>query len=272
MTERREPLGAGEEAEAVGWDTDLYETRHDFVHQEAADLVDLLDPTPGERVLDLGCGTGHLADDMRDRGATVVGLDRSAEMLAEARTSYPALSFLLGDARALPFAGSLDAVFSNAALHWIPPADAATVATQIRTALRPGGRLVAELGGRGNVGSIVAALEASLRKHGHDPAGRNPWYFPSVGEYATVLEEAGFEVQFARLFDRPTPLDDGEAGLSNWIAMFAEGYLEGLADDERATVVAETEDRLRPDRFQDGTWVADYRRLRVVAVRDPEVD
>lgn len=258
-------LGTG--ASAADWDADLYERRHGFVHREAADLVDLLDPSPGDRVLDLGCGTGHLAADLRDRGAAVVGLDRSAEMLHEARRRYDGLPVIRGDARWLPVHRSLDGVFSNATLHWVPPDDAEPAARAIHSALRPGGRFVAELGGEGNVATISEAVEASLRDNGHDPTGRNPWYFPSLGEYATVLETAGFEVRYARLFDRPTPLEGAESGLRDWLSMFAEAYLEGLAPTERERVVAAVEDRLRPALFEDGTWIADYRRLRVVAVR-----
>lgn len=264
MTDGSEPT---DESRAAGWDADLYETRHGFVHREAADLVDLLDPTPGERVLDLGCGTGHLAAEIRDRGAAVVGLDRSAEMLREAHERYPGLPVLQGDARWLPFDRAMDAVFSNATLHWVPAADATHAAAAVHGAIRPGGRFVAELGGEGNVATIAEALEASLRDHGHDPSGRRPWYFPSLPAYTAVLADAGFEVRYARLFDRPTPLDGGEAGLRNWIAMFADDYLEGLAPADREAVIAAVEDRLRPVLFEDGTWVADYRRLRVVAVR-----
>lgn len=264
MTDGGEPT---DDSGAAGWDADLYERRHGFVHREATDLVDLLEPMPDEDVLDLGCGTGHLAAAIRDRGATVVGVDRSAEMLREARERYPGLSVLRGDARSLPFEQAMDAVFSNATLHWVPPDEADRVAAAVHTALRPGGRFVAELGGEGNVSTIADALETSLRDHGHDPAGRRPWYFPSLPTYAALLGDAGFEVRYARLFDRPTPLDGGESGLRDWIAMFAEAYLEGLDTAEREAVIAAVEDRLRPVLFEDGTWVADYRRLRVVAVR-----
>ncbi|WP_254534529.1 methyltransferase domain-containing protein [Halomarina litorea] len=246
------------------WDADLYESSHGFVHEASADLVDHLDPREDERVLDVGCGTGHLTRRIADRCSLAVGVDRDPAMLARARAEYPSLSLLRGDARALPVSG-FDAVFSNAALHWVPEADAGRVAQSVARALAPGGRFVAELGGTGNVAALVSAIEGNVEAAGHDP-GPNPWYFPSVGEYAGVLEGAGFEVRLARLFDRPTPLS-GEAGLREWVEMFGGSLLAPVPESDRESVLDGVEDRLRDDHYRDGEWVADYRRLRVVAVR-----
>jgi len=254
------------------WDADRYDDDHAFVYEASQDLIDLLDPEQGERIADLGCGTGHLtatiaeavnaADRAGDSDGMAVGFDRSREMIAEARSTYPAVDFLRADARSLPFENSLDAVFSNAVLHWISDQEAAI--WSIHDALRPGGRLVAELGGVGNVATITDALEAELAARGY-PA-EHGWYFPSPGEYASLLESRGFEVRDLRLFDRPTPLD-GEDGLANWIRGFGDDLLAPLSADARTAVVRAVEDRCRDALWTDGEWVADYRRLRVVAVR-----
>lgn len=248
------------------WNPNTYDGRHSFVFEYGEDVVGLLDPQPGERILDLGCGTGHLTNRIAETGAEVVGIDRAPEMLEEAQRTYPERRFVRADARTLPFADAFDGVFSNAVLHWIAEQDA--VVRSVAAALRPGGRFVVELGGSGNVGSIVEAVETELRERGYGV--QNPWYFPSVGEYAAKLESHGFEVQYATLFDRPTELDEGAAGLSVWLDMFGDSLLSPLSDDEREAVVSAVEDELRDDHFDEDVWVADYRRLRVVAVLDHE--
>jgi len=247
------------------WDADAYDGAHAFVYEYGADLLDLLEPRPDERVLDVGCGTGHLAAEIAATGAEVVGIDASAEMVAEAREHHPETEFVHADAREFEAAAPFDAVFSNAALHWITEQDA--VLDSVAGALRPGGRFVAELGGTGNVAAIVDAVRAAAADRGYDV--ESPWYFPGVGEHATRLEAHGFEVRYARLFDRPTELDDGRDGLAQWLGMFGDGLLAPVPDDEREAVVADVEDRLRGELFADGTWTADYRRLRFLAVYDP---
>lgn len=251
------------------WDPDDYDGGHDFVYEYGAGVLELLDPEAGERVLDLGCGTGHLAAEIADAvGETgeVLGLDRSAEMVAEARTDYPDLPVVKADARAFAASEPFDAVFSNAALHWITDQEAVT--ERVADLLRPGGRYVAELGGSGNVERIVeAVIEACARRdHEADP----PWYFPSMGEHATLLERHGLEVTYARLFDRPTDLEGDEDGLREWLGMFGDSLLAEVPPDEREAVLADVEDRLRPDLYdpESRTWTADYRRLRFVAWLD----
>src|SRR5277367_806312 len=184
----------------------------------AARLLELLDAQPGERVLDLGCGTGTMAAQIAETGAIVTGTDRSAEMIRQAREKYPALKFTVMDARELEFAGPFDAVFSNAALHWIKEPE--LVIEGIASCLGPGGRFVAEFGGKGNIGTLIAACESAWKNSAPTEKMPNPWYFPSLAEYAGLLEKHGFEVTFASLFDRPTPLEDGERGLQNFLEMF----------------------------------------------------
>jgi trans-aconitate methyltransferase len=166
-----------------------------------------------------------------------------------------------GDARAIGHDSDLDAILSNAVLHWVPEADKAAVS--MIAALRPGGRLVAEFGGSGNTTAVLAAAEDVRAEFGAPPAP-SPWYFPTIGEYATVLERAGFTISAAWLFDRPTRLD-GEHGLAAWLRMFAGHLLAGLADP--AQYLAAVESALRPALWRDGSWWADYRRIRVVAIK-----
>ena len=231
------------------WDTANYEGQHSFVWRYGADLLPLLDAKAGERILDIGCGTGQLTSKIAESGATVVGLDSSPDMIAQARQNYPGIRFLLADAANFTVDEPFDAVFSNAALHWVHDAEGAV--RSIAAALKTGGRFVAEFGGKGNVGALLAAARTIL---GRD---LNPWYFPSAGEYATLLERHGFEIRYASLFDRPTELEDPERGLRDWIAMFGGAEMKGI---ER-----ELEEAVRPQLFRDGRWWMDYRRLRVVA-------
>lgn len=250
---------------ANAWDTDQYETSHSFVYEYGEDLLELLDPQPDERILDLGCGTGQLTSQICKRGATVVGVDQSEAMVAEANAAYPECEFVCADARTFTVAESFDAVFSNAALHWISDQDA--VLESVADALAPGGRFVAELGGAGNVRRIVDAVRRELTDRGYDV--EHPWYFPSVGEYAPQLEDYGFEVRYATLFDRLTELE-GEDGLESWLRMFGDSFFEPLSLDEQADVIGAVEADLRDELYRDGTWFADYRRLRFVAVRSEE--
>ena len=253
------------------WNAALYDQRHSFVYQHGADLLELLAPRPGERILDLGCGTGHLTAQIAARGAEVVGLDASAEMIAEARRNHPQLAFEIADATQFEVpkptvAEPFDAVFSNAVLHWVKPPEKAV--ERIAAALKPGGRFVAEFGGQGNVAAIVDAVGQAVNAAlGRDAGDINPWYYPSVGQYAAILEAHGIEVRYAALFDRPTLLDDRERGLANWLAMFGGPCFAVLPEPLRPRAVADAIERARPHLFRDGQWTADYRRLRVAAVK-----
>ena len=247
------------------WDSSLYDDRHSFVWKKVGDLVDLLAPKAGERILDLGCGTGHLTAQIAARGAVTTGLDASVSMIAQARQNYPKLKFALGDASGFRFEEPFDAVFSNAALHWIP--DAAGVIENIARALKPSGRFVLEMGGKGNIARIVNVLSEVLREAGYAP--RNPWYFPSAGEYAALLEQHGFEIEALWTIERWNKLEHPEKGLREWLEMFAGVWFEGVVEKE--SIIAEIESRLKPQLWRDGAWWADYRRLRLVARRYPRI-
>lgn len=248
------------------WDAKLYNAKHEFVWKYGSDVVALLDPRADERILDLGCGTGHLTAQIAESGARVTGVDRSAEMVAAARLAYPNLRFEISDARKLAFRDEFDAVFSNATLHWIHEPE--LVFQGVWRALCKGGRFVAELGGKGNIRNMQEAFDRALVELGAGKAGEvQPWYYPSVSEYASLAEKNGFEVRFITLFDRPTGLADGTAGMRNWIAMFGADYLEKAEEARREEFLGRVEEILRPKLFRDGQWWADYRRLRLVAYR-----
>lgn len=262
----RDHGGAGPPNE---WDPDDYDGGHDFVYEYGSDVIDLLDPEPGEQILDLGCGTGHLTAEIAEcvgEGGAVLGLDRSAEMVSEARAAYPDLAFLQADARDFAASEAFDAVFSNAALHWM--SDQAAVTERVADLLGPGGRCVAELGGSGNVARVVEAVSAACAERGYE--AHPPWYFPTVGEHATLLERHELEVTCARLFDRPTELEGGADGLREWLGMFGDSLLAEVPPDEQEAVIAAVEERLRPEMYDPDseTWTADYRRLRFVAWRE----
>jgi trans-aconitate methyltransferase len=241
------------------WNATLYEGQHAFVWQYGESLIELLAPQSGESILDLGCGTGQLTARIAQMGAAVRGIDADAAMIAKAQQNYPDLQFAQADARNFLVEAPVDAVFSNAVLHWVTEPDRAIQC--IYQALKPGGRFVAEFGGKGNVEAITQAL-----LHAY-PAYRSPWYFPSVADYATRLEQQGFEVMLAALSDRPTPLEDRDAGLANWLRMFAYGLLGELMPEQQTQVIASVERQLKPALYQEGRWVADYRRLRVLAIK-----
>ncbi|MGD1906384.1 MAG: class I SAM-dependent methyltransferase [Leptolyngbyaceae cyanobacterium] len=245
------------------WDTDLYR-QHSFVWQLGQGVIELLDPQPGERILDLGCGTGQLTAEIAAKGAVVTGIDADAAMVAQAQQHYPEIDFSVADARTFTLPEPIDAVFSNATLHWVNEAEAAI--SQIWATLKPGGRFAAEFGGKGNMAQVLAALASARTALGYGPSTAIPWYFPSVGEYATLLEKQGFEVQLARLFDRPTPLT-GESGMVDWLQMFAGRFLADIPIEAHPDLLKAIEAKLRSRLYQDKQWIADYRRIRVLAVK-----
>jgi len=212
--------------------------------------LELLDPKPGERILDVGCGEGRLTREIAASGATVTGIDDSLAMVHAARDR--GVDALVVDAADMHFDSEFDAAFSNAALHWM--SDRQAVADGIFRALKPGGRFAGEMGGEGNLARIRETLDAELVIRGYvPPAGASNWY-PSGEEFAQVYEEAGFAEIDARLIDRPTKI---EHGLAAWVTTFRKGWLDraGVPEEERAEVAQAVADRL-------GTDIADYVRLR----------
>jgi trans-aconitate methyltransferase len=251
------------------WDPGLYNQRAAFVTAAGNDLVEMLALQAGERVLDIGCGTGELTAALAARGAVVTGLDASPEMIAVAQARYPAMTFLERDAQALAgdeaFAGAFDAVFSNAALHWMPR-QGDVIAGVARALARPG-RLVAEMGGRGNTAAVLRAMREVLPRLGEDPERFIPWTFPGPAEHAALLERHGFRVRLLAHFDRPSRME-GEHGLRTWLTLFSEPLLRALGD-RRERFFSEMEQACRPAlRHEDEAgprWDIDYVRLRFVA-------
>ncbi len=236
------------------WDAAFYDQRHSYVYQYGADLVPLLAPQAGERILDAGCGTGQLTARIAEAGAEVYGIDHSVEMIDKARAAFPALRFDVADLTAFTLPQQFDAVFSNAVLHWVKNADAA--ARCLSDALVPGGRMVAEFGGLHNVAAVCEAAP-----------GEHPWYFAGIPEYGAILARAGIELRQAWLFPRPTKMDDSVSGLRDWIRMFGAHWLDRVPEAGRDEWLAQVEERARPALFRDGNWYIDYWRLRLVAVK-----
>ena len=248
-------------AAGQSWDPARYACHAGFVPELGLAVIALLAPRPGERILDLGCGDGALTARLAHHGCSVVGLDADAAMVRRARER--GIDARLGDGLALPFAAEFDAVFSNAALHWMK-ADPDAVIGGVARALRPGGRFVGELGGHGNVAAITVALLAGLARRGIDGTALVPWFFPTPGDYRPRLERHGFRVETIELIPRPTLLPTGMAG---WLETFAEPFLRQLAPLDREVLVTEVAALLTPVlRDAEGQWTADYVRLRFAAV------
>jgi SAM-dependent methyltransferase len=243
------------------WDAARYAANARFVAELGMPVVELLAPRAGERILDLGCGDGILAERLQGTGCEVVGVDADPEMVRAARAR--GVDARLADGADLPFAREFDAVFSNAALHWMR-SDPDAVVAGVARALRPGGRFVAELGGHGNVAAITVALLAALARRGVDAAPSIPWYFPAADEYRLRLERHGFEVRRSELIPRPTPLP---TGMEAWLETFADPFVRLVGEPDRAEVRAEAAALLRHVlRDSSGRWTADYVRLRFAAV------
>lgn len=242
------------------WQADRYATNAGFVPELGRSVLELLDPRPGERILDLGCGDGVLTAELAQRGCLVVGVDAGPDMIRSARAR--GVDARLMDGHDLGFSAEFDAVFSNAALHWMKRDPSAVVAGVAR-ALRPGGRFVAEMGGAGNVAAITVALLAVLARRGIDGAPAIPWYFPTPKAYVQLLTQHGFRIGSMALVSRPTPLP---TGMEAWLETFAEPLLGLLEPADRPAARAEAAALLRPVLcYADGRWVADYVRLRFAA-------
>ena len=244
------------------WDPDRYARNARFVADLGMPVVELLEPQPGERILDLGCGDGALTAKLVDMGCSVVGVDSSAEQIEAARQI--GLDAHVMDGHGLNFDDEFDAVFSNAALHWMGHPD--EVIAGVRRALKPGGRFVAECGGHGCVDTIVRALTEALKRRGLWEDYVNPWYFPTDEEYKERLTRQGFDVKYIALIPRPTPLP-GDIG--GWLETFAESFTTRVPEAERPAFLDEVREGIRPRLCDaEGAWTADYIRLRFTALKE----
>mgnify|MGYP000026500768 CR=1 FL=1 len=251
------------------WNTQLYQDKHSFVYDYGEDLIKLLEAKPDDRILDLGCGSGQLTFKISELAKEVIGLDQSPEMISEARNKFSHIDFQVGDATNFTFYKKFDCIFSNAALHWVKNYKGAIKCMYEN--LKPNGKVVLEFGGKGNVQTIVGQLRNSLAKRGYTTQSKlEIWYFPSIGEYSTELENHGFRVLLAQHFDRLTELADEKSGIKDWISMFAESFFHGVSVEDKEEIKAEVQESVKDKCLINGKWFADYKRIRIVAVKEGE--
>jgi trans-aconitate methyltransferase len=246
------------------WNTDLYDKSHSFVSEYGKSLISHVNCNSGQVILDLGCGTGTLAYELSKKGATVIGIDPSAEMVDKAKNSYPDLTFLVEDATKLPYESSFDTVFSNAVFHWIT--DQEKLLQCVHNALKPNGALICEFGAHGNIHSIQSAFSKITKTYGYD--FQNPFYFPTSDEYAKLLSHAGFKIEHIMDYDRPTPLAGGANGVRNWVIQFFEKDLKFFTQDQQETILNDLDKELKPILWRGDIWIADYRRIQVIAYKN----
>lgn len=251
----------------IKWNTELYNSKHNFVAKYGEDVIAWLEPKEGEHILDVGCGTGNLTEKLSESGALITGIDASEEMIAKAKQTYPNIEFFVKDATDFLFEEKFDAAFSNATLHWIN--EQLKALRCIYIALKPGGRFVFEMGGRHNVESIHNAVKKVLGEQGFDNNAKAPSnYFPSVAEQCVLLEQAGFTVANVAYFNRSTKLV-GEDGMKNWIIQFCAFFFKNIPQQQVEKIIDRAVAYLLPTNYKDGIWYADYVRLRIKAVKKP---
>lgn len=246
------------------WDPKFYDKAGAFVSAYGKEVVTLLAPQKNEKILDLGCGTGVLANEIAKSGAHVVGIDQSVDMITKAKHHYPHLIFKVGNGQNFSFKTKFDAVFSNAALHWMLEPE--KVITCVWKCLKNNGRFVFEMGGKGNIHQMLSIIKSVANTFGitHMPLIN---YFPKLGEHAVLLENQGFRVVYAELIDRPTKLKEKE-GLHNWVRIFRSGLLNAIPKEQHPLFFERIEKAAKKSLYHDGNWYADYVRLRVVAFKE----
>ena len=244
----------------ITWDAKGYSERFSFVHEYGESVMDLLTVKSGARVVDLGCGNGALTAKLADRGYRVTGIDASGEMIARARAAHPELAFRCEDALSFSLDEPADAIFSNAVFHWIDKDKQDALIANVARNIAVGGELVCEFGGFGCGEAVHSALERCFEERGL--AYPRVFFFPTVGQYAPMLERHGLRVEFAALFDRPTPQKSAD-GLTDWIEMFIKKPFEGMAPRMKAEIVDEVNAMLRDKLCVNGVWVIDYVRIRL---------
>ncbi len=243
------------------WDSTLYDNKHGFVAEYGKSLLQFVPQDPKQRILDIGCGTGTLTQELSKLCRYVLGTDSSAEMIERAKKQYPHLDFQVTDALALPWQGEWDVVFSNAVFHWI--ADHDLLLSNIRRALKPGGYLVCEFGAFGNISVIETAFSLIVEELGYPY--RSKFNFTTVQQFGTLLEKNGFAIEQLYDYDRPTPLQDGSAGLENWARQFFAAELEAIPARLHPELFERLQQMTSAKLWNGKEWVADYRRMRAVA-------
>jgi trans-aconitate methyltransferase len=248
-------------SQSTAWNPESYAKNARFVSDLGQPLLQLLDAQPGELILDLGCGDGALTEKIAGYGCAVIGVDSSFPQLKAAKER--GLNTMVMDGHQLCFQRRFDAVFTNAALHWMKQPE--KVVAGVTNSLKPGGRFIGEFGGKGNVERIRSALNETLRRHAIDPAPVDPWYYPSPEEYSKLLSRAGFSVNYIELIPRPTELP---GDILDWLEIFAQPFTQAVPEPERGSFLKEVRNELATClRDGAGNWFADYVRLRFKATR-----
>ena len=256
---------AATEGAGDAWDPELYNNKHSFVAKYGEDVLGWLVPQEGERILDVGCGTGLLTEKIGETGAVVIGIDSSEEMVAKAKQSFPNIQFFVKDATDFSFKESFDAAFSNATFHWIKKQDKAIQC--VYNNLKHGGRFVYEMGAKHNIENIHSAIKKILITDGWEENTKIELnYFSSAGEQSVLLERAGFTISKIIQFERPTELI-GQDGMKNWIIQFCHPFFKNIPQDKIEDIIDKAVSLLKETNYQNGTWYADYRRLRIKAVK-----
>lgn len=250
----------------IYWEAEKYKDNFSFVHKYGEDVLNLIRKPEKDNPLaiDLGCGNGALTEKLANEGYSVIGIDDSQEMLDIAEKLHPKLSLQKGNAVDFKLKQTADVIFSNAVFHWINANEQEKMVRNIFEQLNHGGQLVCEFGGKGCAETVHSTLERLFAKRGYQYL--RVFYFPSIGEYTTILEKAGFRVEYACLFDRPTP-QKGEHGLKDWIEMFVKKPFEGMNISDKNAILSETETELKDVLFQDGAWIVDYVRIKIRAIK-----
>jgi len=245
------------------WNTTLYQNKHDFVAEYGKALLEHIADDKTQAILDVGCGTGELTHELSQKANTVIGIDYSESMIQMAKEKHPKIEFHVMDACNLTWQNHFDVVFSNAVFHWIE--DQSKLLGSIYRALKYDGKLICEFGAHGCVDKIRTTFQRVLKTYGHSDFLR--FYFPKTQEYSKLLNQVGFKIEMITDFDRPTVLKDGKFGLRNWLKQFYSADLSNFNESQQNDIFEKIEDSLYSDLWDGKQWIADYRRIRVVALR-----
>ncbi|MBS7576272.1 MULTISPECIES: class I SAM-dependent methyltransferase [unclassified Enterococcus] len=243
------------------WNSKLYDSKHDFVSEYGKGLLEFIPNDKNQKILDLGCGTGTLTNEIASYCQYVLGVDGSKEMIEQAKITYPELEFEVGNALKMSYESQWDIVFSNAVFHWI--FDHNLLLANIKSSLRGSGQLICEFGGHGNIGTIETGFKNVLNSMGYDYISK--FNFSTTEKFEALLEKNGFTIDELFIYERPTILKDGEKGLSNWAKQFFASDLANFNKAEQEKILLELEKQVKNMLWDGSNWVADYKRLRAIA-------
>lgn len=248
----------------LDWNPNLYDNKHNFVAEYGKELLEYIPNKKNQKILDLGCGTGSLTNELFNKSSNVIGIDGSLNMIEEAKSTYPNIEFYVMDACNIEWKNYFDVVFSNAVFHWIK--DQRLLLSSIYNSLKSSGVLICEFGSYGNIYKIQSTFRNILKKFDYNYV--DPFFFPKKDDYICILENQGFRIEFIESYDRPTVLNDGKYGLRNWVKQFFADVLESFSDSDQMSIFEEMEEKLKPELWNGKNWIADYKRLRIVAYKE----